>query len=245
MEEIRPFIVSAPLTIDCADVLTTNTIYIFDYGSSFVNEENRVDKFITYIESSGVMCDIYVPLDTTPYVEKEELILKYFNADSFFNIYTLVNTMISILFTYKNIEYNMSGSILSETERLTFINRNKTFIDNIIKFYNSLFMVMLLYSTSITKDIKQIKLRYNKERIITDEMSPNICNMLLVSNFYDYYDKHIGNDLYYYEFLFENNLYKSMTFLDILTNKSNTLLPVLIDMTNKNFLEFIQNKRGE
>jgi hypothetical protein len=68
---------------------------------------------------------------------------------------------------------------------------------------------------------------------------------MLVSHFYEYYDKHIGNDLYYYEFLFENNLYRSMTFMDILTNTSNTLLPILIDMNNKDFLEFIQNKRGD
>jgi hypothetical protein len=47
----------------------------------------------------------------------------------------------------------------------------------------------------------------------------------------------------YYEFLFENNLYKGMSFIDIITNKNNNLLPVLLDLTNPKFLDFIQQKK--
>ena len=65
-------------------------------------------------------------------------------------------------------------------------------------------------------------------------------------DFYDYYDKHIGNDLKYYSFMFENNLYKGRSFINILTNSNNTLLPILLDMNDKRFMEFIeqQKKRG-
>jgi hypothetical protein len=243
MEDIRTFLVSAPLTIDCADVLTTNTIYVFDYSTSFVNDTDRDLKFIEYIEKSGVMCDIYVPIET-PFEDKEKLILKYFNADSFFNIYTLVETMVLIMFVYKNIDYVSTRSILSESECLTFISRNKTFVENIIKFYNSMFLVMLLFSSNNISNMQQIRMKYPSNRIITDELSPNICNMLLIKEFYRYYDKHVGNDMYYYQFLFENNLYKSMSFIDIIKNKSNTLLPILVDMSNKNFLNYINEKRG-
>ena len=69
---------------------------------------------------------------------------------------------------------------------------------------------------------------------------------MLDESFYKYYEKYISQDLYYYSFLFDNRLYKSMGFLDILTNTNNTLLPVMIDLNHKDFQEFVRkNKKGE
>lgn len=244
MLDLRPFVVTAPLTINTADVLDTNTIYVFDYEDSFTDEEDKPSKMINYLESFGGMFDLLVDIKI-PYEEKEQLILNYFNAGSFFNVYSLVQTMIHIVFTYKDIQYSGERSILTDGEIIKFIDRNKTFMTQVIELYDSLFLIMLLYGSNPIKDMNIIKEKYSSERIKDDELSPNLCCVLLDNMFYDYYSKHVGENIYYYTFLFDNRLYKSMTFVDILTNKNNNLLPVLIDMTNNKFMEFIEQNKKE
>lgn len=245
IDKLRPFLVSAPLTIDCADILDTNNIYIFNYKDSFVDKDNKEELFISYLESFGGMFDVLIDENVT-YIEKEKLITEYFYSGSFMNIFTFVETMRHILFRYKNINYNGNRSILSDIECDRYIKNNKDLVDTLINFYDSLFIIMLLYSSKPSNDIKTIKNKFSSDRITTEELSPNICNLLLNKDFYGYYDKHIGNDLKYYSFMFENNLYKGRSFINILTNSNNTLLPILLDMNDKWFMEFIeqQKKRG-
>lgn len=242
MEELRPFLVTAPLTINCADVLDTNTIYIFDYENSFNDVSDKPQKFINYLESLGGMFDVFIS-PTIDYEEKEQLLISYFDSGSFMNVYTLVETMIHCLFTKKNIPYSGNRTIFSNAECMKFISINKQLIEEMIQFYDSLFVIMLLYSGKMNKDIKSLRVQFSKEQINNKELSPNICTLLLDSYFYEYYSSHIGDKIQYYEFLFENNLYKGMSFIDILTNKNNTLLPVLIDLNNPKFLEFLQQKK--
>ena len=245
MRDIRPFLVTAPLTMAQADKLDTDTIYVFDYDNSFKNESERPDKMITYLESFGGMFDIIVQKDI-PYQEREELFLRYFHSGSFFNVYTLSQTMVHMVYVYKNIKYFGNRSIFSDDECKTFIERNKTFMEEVIQLYDSLFLVMLIYSAKPTKEIKDIKMKYSDDGIINDELSPNLLSVMLDETFYKYYEKYLGDKLCYYSFLFDNKLYKSMGFLDILTNTNNTLLPVMIDLNNKDFQEFImKNKKGE
>lgn len=245
MRELRPFIVTAPLTMAQADKLDTDTIYVFDYENSFKEENERPDKMITYLESFGGMFDLLVQRDI-PYQEREELFLRYFHSGSFFNVYTLSQTMVHIVYVYKNIQYFGNRSLFSDDECKTFIERNKAFIKEVIQLYDSLFLVMLIYSAKPTKEIKDIKVKYSDDGIIDDELSPNLLSVMLDESFYKYYEKYISQDLYYYSFLFDNNLYKSMSFIDILTNTNNTLLPVMIDLNNKDFQEFVmKNKKGE
>lgn len=242
IEDLRPFLVSAPLKIDCADVLNTNTIYIFDYEKSFINHNNRPQKMISYLESFGGMFDIYTS-KTTSYHDKEQLLLEYFSCGSFMNIYTLVETMIHCLFIYKNIEYNGKHSFFTDEECLLFNKNNEQLIKNMISFYDSMFIIMLMFSGTNRKDIKSIKNRFSNEQINREELSPNMCSLLLDGLFYQYYDKHIDDKLYYYEFLFENRLYKGMAFEDILANDNNILLPILIDLTNEDFIRFVKQKK--
>lgn len=238
MPELKPFLVTAPLNILEAGDVDTNTIYVFDYIESFKNEDNKPDKFITYLESLGGMVDMIID-SKVAYEEKEQLILRYFNAGSFFNIYTLVQSFIHILFIYKGIEYYGRRSIFTDGECEKFILRNKIFMKTATDLYNSLFLIMLLYS--IEKDMKKVKNRYTKERFINDELSPNLLTVMLDSMFYEYYTKHIGKDLYYYTFLFDNRLYKNMPFDNILTNDNNNLLPVMFDLGNEKFQKFLED----
>ena len=244
MTELTPFLVTAPLTINCASVLNTETIYIFDYERSFLDTDDKPMKFISYLETLGGMIDIFVS-PTISYEEKEKMIIEYFSAGSFMNIYTIVETMIHCLFVYKNIPYNGKRTMFTQEECHRFINNNESFIKQMVQFYDSLFVFMLFYIGSDGKDIKTIRQRYTRNQIITTEFSPNMCSLLLAPTFYDYYDKHIESEVYYYEFLFENQLYRSKGFLDVLTNKNNMLLPILMDMTNSKFLEFISEQKKE
>ena len=245
MRDLRPFLVTAPLTLAQADKLDTDTIYVFDYENSFKGEDNKPDKMITYLESFGGMFDLMIDRKIS-YTEREELVLRYYHSGSFFNVYTLTQTMIHIMYVKKGIQYFGSRSIFTDDECQAFIERNKTFIKETVQLYDSLFLVMLIYSAKPTKEIKDIKVKYSDDGIIADELSPNLLSVLLDESFYKYYEKYVSNDLYYYSFLFDNRLYKSMTFLDVLTNSNNTLLPVMIDLNHKDFQEFVRkNKKGE
>ena len=117
------------------------------------------------------------------------------------------------------------------------------FLIDIVKFYNSLFLIMFLYASKPTKDIREIKAKYSKERILNDELSPNLCNVLFEPLFYDYYEKHVGTDIYCYSFMFDYGLYRSKDFLSVLTNKNNTLLPVLLDLNDKKFNDFLKENK--
>lgn len=242
MSEIKPFLVTAPLNITNAGDVDVNSIFIFDYENSFKNETNKPNKLITYLEHLGSMMDVFITKETS-YEEKEQLILSYFNSGSFFNIYTLTQTLIHILFIYKEIEYKGNKSILSDSECIKFIKKNEDFMNTIIELYDSLFVIMLYYSSNLNKDIKNIKNKFSKERFNKMELSPNLLNVLLDKEFYNYYDKHIGKKINYYTFLFDNLLYKNMSFMDVLTNTNNTLLPLLIDLNNKDFQKFIEENK--
>lgn len=236
---INPILVSAPLRI--TDVQTTDieNIYIFDYSKSFIGRENRPKLLLNYIESLGCMCDILV--DGVGYNDKEQLILEYFNSKTFCNVYTLSSTMISILFHIKDIPY-FGTTILKQDEVVKFISDNKEFINEMVDIYDSLFMIMLLYSLNPTNDMNNIKMKYSNDRIVKKEYSPNICNLLLNKEFYDYYDKHVSSDVKYYEFLFDKTLYRGKGFLSILTTPENKLLNILTDLLNPKFKEYVLEK---
>ena len=149
--------------------------------------------------------------------------------------------MISILFFTKGLEYN-GRSIFTKNEIELFIDTNKQFVDKLIEFYDSLFIIMLLYSCNPTDDIKNIKSKFPLDRINKEELSPNVCNLLLNREFYNYYDRHVNKSVYYYEFLFDRNLYKGKSFIHILRNEENVLLKLLIDMHNPKFKEYVIKK---
>ena len=100
---------------------------------------------------------------------------------------------------------------------------------------------MLIYSSNKTTNIKDIKEKYPKERYKSDEFSPNICNVLFEPDFYNYYDKSVNNDIFYYTFMFDLPLYRGKDFLSVLVNDCNTLIPVLLDMNNPLFQKFLES----
>lgn len=239
---IHPYLVTAPLMIDSAPSVDINTIFIFDYKNSFKDSNSKPFEMMKYLESFNGTFDLVIDKNTL-YKEKEELLLRYFNSGVFFNCYSLTKTLIHILFQYKGIDKDVGDSIFNNLEALKFIDRNKMFLADIVKFYNSLFLIMFLYASKPTKDIKEIKAKYSKERILNDELSPNLCNVLFEPLFYDYYEKHVGTDIYYYSFMFDYGLYRSKDFLCVLTNKNNTLLPVLLDLNDKKFNDFLKENK--
>lgn len=236
---INPIIVSAPLKVTDLNTNDIENIYIFDYNKSFGQHTNKPQKLLSYIESLGCMSDLLI--DNVQYKEKEELILEYFSSKTFYNLYSLTSSLISILFFTKGLEYN-GRSIFTKNEIELFIDTNKQFVDKLIEFYDSLFIIMLLYSCNPTDDIKNIKSKFPLDRINKEELSPNVCNLLLNKEFYNYYDRHVNKSVYYYEFLFDRHLYKGKSFIHILRNEENTLLKLLIDMHNPKFKEYVIKK---
>ena len=43
--------------------------------------------------------------------------------------------------------------------------------------------------------------------------------------------------------MFDNNLYRSKDFLSVLINQNNTLLPVLLDINNEKFNDFLKENK--
>lgn len=241
-DTIHPFLVTAPLMSDSAPSIDINTIFVFDYKNSFKQSNNKPYDMIKYLESFGGMFDLVVDKNTL-YKDKEALMLNYFNSGSFFNCYSLTKTLIHVLFVYKEIDQEVSGSIFALDEVNKFIQRNPSMIKELVQFYNSLFLIMFIYAANPKGGISYIKGKYPKERILNDEMSPNICNVLFEPQFYEYYQKHVGKDIFYYSFMFDYPLYRSKDFLSVLTNKNNTLLPVLFDINNIKFNDFLKENK--
>lgn len=236
---INPIIVSAPLKVNELNANDIENIYIFDYSKSFNGCENKPQRFMNYIETLGCMCDVII--DSASYEDKESIILEYFNSGTFYNIYTLTSTMISILLYKKNISY--SGiSIFNENETKVFIDKNKNFVNKLIEIFDSLFLIMLLYSYNPCNNMDTIKNKYPSDKIDKKEYSPNICNLLLNKEFYIYYDEHISEDVKYYEFLFDKTLYRGKTFINILTSTENVLLNILLDIHNPKFKKYVLEK---
>ena len=238
MTELRPCLVTAPLTIQNADKLDTNTIYIFDYENSFKDSEDKPKDFISYIEMIGGMVDIFVA-PQTDYFIKEKLLLNYINSGSFYNVYTLVSSLIQVMFVKKDIDMELKHSFFNKEEAQKFIDRNYILIKKLETFYNSLFLLMILFAGDLNQSIKHIKKKFPTDKFCDDEFGPNVCSVLIDKDFYKYYDKHIGNNVYYYTFMYDNNLYRGKSILDILNNQNNDIIPVLVDLNNKKFQEFI------
>jgi len=235
----HPYIVTAPLKLDSAPNLDTDTIFVFDYKNSFKTSVDKPRDMIKYLETFGGMFDLMIDKNVL-YKEKEELLTYYFNSGSFFNCYSLTRTLIHILFRKKEIDCKVGNSIFNDREADKFIDRNKTFVNDLVTFFNSLFLIMLVYASNPTKDIKNIKNKYPKERYKKDEFSPNICNVLFESLFYEYYSKSVNNDIYYYTFMLDYTLYRGKDFLSVLINENNTLIPVMLDMNNPIFQKFLE-----
>lgn len=238
---LNPIIVTAPLKRNQLEETDIDNVYIFDYNNSFENIEDKPCKMIAYLQSLGCMCDLL--FDGVSYEDKEKILLEYFNCGTFFNLYSLTSTIISILFEKKGILYS-GRTIFDKYEQKRFIINNEVFVNKLIEIFDSLFVVMLMYSVNPTNDMKEIRNKYTVDRIDRSELSPNIMNVLLYRDFYNYYDQHINKDVYYYEFLFEKSLYKSKSFIDILTNSENVLLKLLFDMNNPKFKEYIMKKES-
>lgn len=242
MTNIHPYLVTAPLMSDSAPTVDINTIFVFDYRNSFKTSNNKAYDMMKYLESFNGTFDLLIDKNTL-YKEKEQLLLHYFNSGVFFNCYSLTKTLIHILFRYKELNYDVSNSIFNLAEVDKFIKRNPTFIKDLVQFYNSLFLVMFIYAANPKGGINYIKGKYTKDRILKDELSPNVCNVLFEPLFYNYYEKHVGKDIFYYSFMFDNNLYRSKDFLSVLTNENNTLLPVLLDINNSKFNDFLKENK--
>lgn len=242
MIELRPCLITAPITIENADKLDTNTIYVFDYENSFKDSTNKPEDFINYLETLGCMIDVFVS-DDTSFEEREQLLLKYLNAKTFFNAYTLSSTLISILFKYRGID-NLPDrhSIFTKEEITKFINRNSSYLKSLELFFNSIFLLMLMLASDPKQQIVQIKRKYPEDIFKDDSFGANVCNVLIDKDFYRYYTKHIGNDVYYYPNMFDYNLYNGRSILDIIKNKNNTLLPVIIDLNSEKFQKFLSSK---
>lgn len=241
-DTLHPCLVTAPLMSDSAPTIDTTTIFVFDYKNSFKTSNNKPYDMIKYLEGFNGTFDLLIDKNTL-YKEKESLLLNYFNAGSFFNCYSLTKTLIHIMFTYKEIDYEVSNSIFDLGEVNKFIKRNPTFVKDLVKFYNSIFLILFIFASNPDGGINYIKSKYPKERIINDEMSPNVCNVLFEPQFYNYYEKHVGKDIFYYSFMFDYPLYRSKDFLSVLTNKNNTLLPVLFDINNEKFNDFLKENK--
>ena len=141
---IHPVIVTAPLNYNSVPELDTTTIFVFDYKNSFTQSNNKPYDMIKYLESFGGNFDLIIDKNTL-YKEKEQLLLNYFNSGSFFNCYSLTKTLIHILFRFKNLNYDVTNSIFNMSDSDKFIKRNPTFIKELVKFYNSLFLVMFFF----------------------------------------------------------------------------------------------------
>jgi hypothetical protein len=223
--------VSAPLSITDMDKnLASDVIYIFDYNKSdFKNEQ-----FMDYVQQLGCICDIIFSKDT-PFEEKSLILKSYLLNPTKLHYYHLIMTWLNIVFTYKKIDIQFEDSLFTKADIVKFIKSNETLIKSAIKFYDSLFILMLCRLGN--EDITSIKYKYDKDKRISDVIPPNFLVPLLFSEFYDYYKNSIeNNNAYYYENVFTNSFEKD------LFNENNFIWKILLQLSDKQFQDFLERQ---
>lgn len=229
-------IVSAPLLItDMDSDLESKTIYVFNYNSSSFKGE----EFLNYISNSGITSDVLI-LDT-PYTERENLLLYYMKSPNYYTLYSFNSTILKIICKIKGIDTNVK-SFLNDDEIDTFILNNKNIILSWINFYESLFYLMLemIKFKNKTIDMNKIKSTYSNINN-TDELSPNICGLLLFNEFWDFYKNGVNeNNKVFYTYYFENDLYDEKTISNFIISDNNYIWKILYDtFYDKRFHRFI------
>ena len=95
-------------------------------------------------------------------------------------------------------------------------------------------MVMKL---SANKSIDLLKIKYNKNQMVSKTIEPNILLCLKCYEFWDYYKNGIDKDnIYYYKNIFTKK------FESILFNENNFIWNILLGMKNKQFQDFLKKQ---
>lgn len=230
-------VVRAPLlNSDMNSDLESATVYIFDYDNS--EKYENITDFLDYINNLGIICDIYFN-NTSENIRLE--LLKYYMTNKHFNHILSFNIAImNCIYKLKNIKLRLKGSALTDTMEINFTKNNTNLLLKWIEFFDSYLIYMITFATNEGKDIKN---RYDKEKITSDNsLSPNIVSLFLDDFFYDYYKTGINeNSIKYWKYYYENKLYDNKPFNIIMLNDANFFIKILLSSAKdnrwKNYLE--------
>ena len=226
-----------PFKIDSMEQLGEQDLNI--YNISYKNSELKGVEFITYILNSSKLCNIK-DYEDIPFDEKSKMMDILFNySTDMVYIPDMFNSLMYCLFNIKGIEVkDYSDSFLAKEEIKQFIKENNEYMTKLIKFFDSLFVLMLTVSLIMSKDedITDKKLmEYYKEVNVIEEkqVNSNVCSLLFESRFYEYYSKPIDESLVsFYKVEFTEKMFNHKTIMSVLLNNSNSIMNKMMIMLN-------------
>ena len=229
---MQTLIVKAPLNISILDKdLASDTVYVYDYN----NSELKKEEFLNYVQQIGGISDVIFD-KTIHFDEKDNLLFNYITNPVELNWYHFTKTLIDILLTYKNVEADIDDSLFTKTDCREFITKHKDTIENISHFFDSLLPLMVM-KLSANKSIDLLKIKYNKNQMVSQTMETNVLLCLKCYEFWDYYKNGIDKDnIYYYKNIFTKK------FESILFNENNFIWNILLGMKNKQFQDFLKKQ---
>lgn len=223
-------VVKVPLlNSDMDSDLDSATVYIFDYDKS--EKFDNCTNFLNYINNLGIISDIY--FNNTPEEIRFKLLNYYMTNNHFNHILSFNIAIMNCVYKFKNIKLRLKGSALTDTMEYSFLKINKNLISKWIEFFDSYLIYMITFATNNGKDIKN---RYNNDKITTDNsLSPNIVSLFLDDFFYDYYKSGINeNSVKYWKYYYENKLYDNKPFNIIMLNDANFFIKILLSSSKDN-----------
>lgn len=219
---------------------TDTNIYIISYEKS----QLRGEDFIKYIINSSKICDI-VDYDNIDSNTKIKMMNRLFNQQELVFLPCMAKSFILALLTSKNIKLlpdDFKNSFLDNDEIIIFKDYMKDKFKDYIKFFDSLFVYMLIISSLMVKHPQQ-EITYNDliskydgiEEIDSVEIIPvNICSVLFELLFYRYYEKPINEqEIYFYKKHYTEKIFANKTIFSLLLNKSNYVLISLLQAMEK------------
>lgn len=219
---------------------TDTNIYIISYEKS----QLRGEDFIKYIINSSKICDIvdYNNIDSDT---KIKMMKRLFNQQELVFLPCMAKSFILALLTSKNIKLlpdDFKNSFLNNDEIIIFKDYMQDNFKNYIKFFDSLFIYMLIISSILVKNPQQeityddLISKYIGIKEIDDEkiIPVNVCSILFEPLFYRYYEEPINEkEIYFYKKQYTEKMFANKTIFSLLLNEANHILISLLQAMEK------------
>jgi hypothetical protein len=236
ISEIEPnrfYQVTAPFSMDAMRefFLDKNKVFIVNYSKS----QLKGKSLLIYLSNLDIPCEIDFD-ETVNKEEKFEMLKAYIESRNLFSIPNFTKTWADLLLIYKQMPFSNAykSNLLSEEEKIEFLNANIDLIKKSVEFCDSLALYALTTNTSykeefgeeIDEDIEQVD----------DPMfiGQNIVDMFYLKGFFElYFSQAPQNEPKYFKRQFKEQMFRGRNLFHYFSNPNNTLMGLLIGISSE------------
>jgi hypothetical protein len=195
--------------------LNTSKHYTIDLKNSALKGE----AFITYISNMQMNCSLAID-ETVPSEEKFEILRLFLTSRQTIKCDTLLNTTALLLLKSRNVDVQNSIGWLSFDEVKLFIEQNKSLIDDISDFIDSMPLTATCFNTEIKEEYLVPAIEKGEVEVITDleAIGVNILALMGITDFLEFSlaaNPNPNTKMRYYQPQVERLTYDKQTIFDI------------------------------